>query len=66
MDGIVRKLQWVDQAMEKMVTDDLVDLLTNPKNVLRVGVLDALVQDIHDTLIDYQVCTANQTHSHGS
>ena len=60
--GTARKLQEIDQTMELMVIqDDLTDLLNNPEKVQRV---DDLVEDIHHTLMEYQVCTACMICSH--
>ena len=41
-----------------MIQNDFMDLPNNPKKVQRI---DALVEDIHYALMDYQVCTPHQT-----
>ena len=58
--GTARKLQELEQELMG-VQNDPAELLNNPENVQRV---DALVENIHYALRDYQVCAATQTCSH--
>jgi hypothetical protein len=52
---IARKLKVVGQALDSITTQkDLVQFLNNTENAQK---LNNLVEDIHDTLMGYQVCT---------
>jgi len=55
--GVARKLETAHQSLALPAEQgSVMEFLTNAKNVERIN---SLVEDIHEALMDYQVCMLN-------